>query len=346
MSAEHAVRGGVGLPPLPAYALALLLLAAVLLTAFACGKFPVAPGDLLRAIAARLSGGDAGLPAAVETVIWNIRLPRILAAVLVGAALSAAGAAYQGMFRNPLVSPDILGVAAGAGFGATLGIFLGWPLTAVQGAAFLGGLLAVGTVYGVSGLVRRHDPVLVLVLAGVAVSTLLGAGISLFKLLADPYTQLTAIVFWLLGSLNGVGLDDLASTAPLVLLGLLPMALLRWRVNLLTLSDEEASALGVDVGRLRLILIASATLATAAVVSITGIIGWVGLIIPHAARFLVGPEFSRLLPAALLLGAGFVVAADTLARTATGIELPLGIVTAVVGAPCFLFLLARSGRAE
>ncbi len=346
MSTQHAARGSAGLPPLPAYALAFLLLAAILLTAFACGKFPVAPDELLRAIAARLSGVDAGLPASVETVIWNIRLPRILAAVLVGAALSTAGAAYQGMFRNPLVSPDILGVAAGAGFGATLGIFLGWPLTLVQGAAFLSGLLAVGTVYGISGLVRRHDPVLVLVLAGVAVSTLLGAGISLFKLLADPYTQLTAIVFWMLGSLNGVSIDDLVSTAPLVLLGLLPMVLLRWRVNLLTLSDEEASALGVDVGRLRLVLIASATLATAAVVSITGIIGWVGLIIPHAARFLVGPEFSRLLPAVLLLGAGFVVAADTLARTATGIELPLGIVTAVVGAPCFLFLLARSGRTE
>lgn len=334
------------LPRLPAYALALALLGAVLVAAFAFGKFPVAPGDLLRSVAARLGGGDAGLPPAVETVIWNIRLPRIAAGMLVGAALAAAGAAYQGMFRNPLVSPDILGVSSGAGFGATVGIYLGWPLAAVQGAAFLCGLAAVGAVYAISGLVRRHDPVLVLVLAGVAVSTLLGAGISLFKIMADPYTQLTAIVFWLLGSLNGINALDLASAAPLVGLGLAPMLLLRWRVNLLSLSDEEAAALGVDVVRLRLVLIAAATLATAAVVSVAGVIGWVGLVVPHAARFLVGPDFSRLLPAALLLGAGFVVGADTLARTMAGIELPLGIVTALIGAPFFLYLLARSGRAE
>ncbi|WP_353236464.1 iron ABC transporter permease [Diaphorobacter ruginosibacter] len=335
------------LPPFPAFAAAGLAVLAIVVAAFAVGKYPVSPADLLRSVWARMTGADAQLPQAVEIVIWNIRLPRIMAGIFVGAALAAAGAAYQNMFRNPLVSPDILGVSAGAGFGATLGIFLGWPLEAIQVIAFACGLAAVGAVYGVSALVRRHDPILVLVLAGIAVGTLLNAGVSLFKLLSDPSSQqLSTIVFWLLGSLNGISSRDLASAAPLVLIGLAPMALLRWRVNLLSLPDEEAAALGLEVTRLRLALIVAATLATAAVVSIAGIVGWVGLIIPHAARFLVGPSFSRLLPASLLLGAGFIVAADTLARTLVVIELPLGIVTAIIGAPFFLYLLARNGKEQ
>jgi len=326
--------------------LACALLLAVLLVAFALGKYPISPLELMRAIVARLTGASSGLPPAVETVVWNIRLPRVAAGLLVGAALAAAGAAYQGMFRNPLVSPDILGVSAGAGLGAVLGIYLGLPLAAVQALAFSGGLLAVGAVVGVAGLVRRHDPVLVLVLAGVAVGALLGAGISLIKLLADPTTQLPSITFWLLGALNAVTPGDLAVTAPIVLLGLVPMALLRWRMNLLSLADEEAQALGISVARLRLMLVAAATLTTAAAVSLTGIIGWIGLVVPHVARLLVGPNFARLLPASLLLGGGFLVATDTLARTVASIELPLGILTALVGAPFFLFLLARAGRDE
>lgn len=325
---------------------ALALLVAVVVLAFALGKFPVPPGDLWRAVAARWTGADSGLPPAVETVVWSIRLPRVAAGLLVGAALAAAGAAYQGMFRNPLVSPDILGVSAGAGLGAVAAIYFGLPLVAVQGLAFVGGLLAVGVVLAVASLVRRHDPVLVLVLAGVAVGALLGAGISLIKILADPMAQLPTITFWLLGGLNAVTSADLLATAPALLAGVIPMALLRWRINLLGLPDEEALALGVAVGRLRLVLVAAATLATAAAVSLTGIIGWVGLVVPHVARLLVGPEFSRLLPASLLLGGGFLVVADTLARTVAMIEVPLGILTALVGAPFFLFLLARTGARE
>lgn len=334
------------LRPAAAWLAASAALAAVLVAAFAVGKFPVAPGDLLRSLAGRLLGAGSGLPAAVDTVVWNIRLPRVAAGIVVGAVLAAAGAAYQGMFRNPLVSPDILGVSAGAGLGAVVAIYLGLPIAAVQALAFAGGLLAVGAVLAVAGLVRRHDPVLVLVLAGVAVGALLGAGISLIKILADPMAQLPTITFWLLGGLNAVTPADLAATAPALLAGLVPMALLRWRINLLGLPDEEALALGVAVGRLRLVLVAAATLATAAAVSLTGIIGWVGLVVPHVARLLVGPEFSRLLPASLLLGGGFLVAADTLARTVAPIEVPLGILTALVGAPFFLFLLARSGGRE
>lgn len=320
------------------------LLLAMLLLAFSVGQFPVRPAELLHAIGWQLFGiGEPSSPA-LHAALWHIRLPRVLAAVLIGAVLSAAGAAYQAMFRNPLVSPDILGVSAGAGLGASLALFLGLQMLLVQGIAFAGGLAAVGLVCLVAALVRRHDPVLILVLAGVAVSALLGAGISLLKLLADPYTQLPSITFWLLGGLNAVVMDDLKVTAPLLLIGLLPLVLLRWRVNLLGLGDEEASALGVAVTPLRWTLIAAATLCTAAAVSLAGIIGWVGLVVPHIARLLVGADFRRLLPASLLLGASFLLASDTLARTLAPIELPLGILTAFVGVPCFLLVLARSER--
>ncbi len=328
------------------WSLAVAMLVVVLFVAFAVGKFPVAPTDLWQSVQARLLGTASGLPPAVDTVVWNIRMPRVLAGLLVGAALAAAGAVYQGMFRNPLVSPDILGVSAGAGLGAVIGIFIGLPLALVQVLAFAGGLLAVGAVLAVSALVRRQDPVLVLVLTGVAVGSLLGGGISLLKLLADSSTQLPTITFWLLGALNAVSPRDLAATAPALLAGLVPMALLRWRVNLLSLADEEALALGVPVTRLRLVLVAAATLSTAAAVSLTGIIGWVGLVVPHVARLWVGPEFSRLLPASLLLGGGFLVATDTLARTLAPIELPLGVLTAFVGVPFFIWVLARAGGRE
>ena len=324
-----------GLHPL---ALILPLVLAVMI-ALVSGAYPLALGDAMTALFAGPAGGDeAGI------VVWKLRMPRILAGLLVGMALSVAGAAYQGMFRNPLVSPDILGVSAGAGAGASIAILLGLPIFAVQAAAFTGGLLAVGSVYAVASRIQYRDPVLVLVLAGVAVGTLFGAAISLAKVLADPSAELASITFWLLGGLNAVNIDDLAVVAPLMLCGLLPMWLLRWRINLLTLSDDESSTMGIDVVRLRLALIACATLMTAAAVSVAGIIGWVGLVVPHAARLLVGPEFSRLLPATALLGGAFLVAADTLARSASSIELPLGILTALAGAPVFLWLLARSGR--
>jgi iron complex transport system permease protein len=333
------MRGG-GLLRLGVPLLALLLL---FVASFALGKFPVAPHDLLAVLWAKLTGSASGVPPAVETVVWQIRLPRIAAAVLIGAALAAAGATYQGLFRNPLVSPDILGVAAGAGLGAVLGIFLSRSVVVVQGLAFIGGLAAVFAVYLVGAAMRGRDPMLVLVLAGVAMGTLLGSAISLVKVFADPYSQLPAITFWLLGSLTAITLADLKPILPLILLGLLPLYLLRWRMNLMSLGDEEARALGVETRRLRIVFIAAATLITAASVSVSGIIGWIGLIIPHAARLLAGPEFSRLLPAAMLLGAGYLLAIDTLARTMATIEIPIGILTAFIGAPVFLWLLA-SGR--
>src|SRR5688572_579681 len=320
---------------------ALLLLVFV---AFAVGRFPVAAGDLASLLWAQLTGAEPGLDPTIQTVVLKIRGPRVVAAVLIGAALAAAGAAYQNMFRNPLVSPDILGVSAGAAVGAVLGIFLSLNVIMVQSLASAFGLGAVGLVYVTANAVRGHDPLLVLVLAGVVVGSLLGACVALMKYLADPYNQLPAITFWLLGSLASATPDDVWSTLPLMLVGLAPMWLLRWRINLLSLDDDEARALGVETGRMRFVVIAAATLMTSAAVAISGVIGWIGLVIPHFARLLVGPDFSRLLPTSVLLGAAFLLAVDTLARTVARIEIPLGVLTAFVGTPLFLWQLATAKR--
>jgi iron complex transport system permease protein len=313
-------------------------LGVLVVLAFAVGRYPVTVGELW----AVLSGQDAA--ANVETVVMQVRGPRVVAALLVGAALAAAGTAYQGMFRNPLVSPDILGVSTGAALGAVLGIFLDGNILLVQLLAFSGGLGAVALVYGVGSRMRGHDPLLALVLTGVVIGTLLGSAIALMKYLADPYNQLPAITFWLLGSLAAIAPGDLWVAVPLALLGLAPMLLLRWRMNLLALPDDEARALGVDTRRLRTLIVACATLMTASVVAISGIIGWVGLLVPHAARLLVGPDFGRLLPLAMLMGAGFMLAVDTLCRTLATIEVPPGVLTALIGTPFFLWLFAVARR--
>jgi iron complex transport system permease protein len=317
-----------------------VLLIVVIVIAAGIGPYRIAPLDILTSIL-RSGKGDRG---AVDTVLFNIRLPRVAAAGFVGAALAAAGAAYQSLFRNPLVSPDILGVSTGAGLGAVTGILLGLPVVMIQTLGFAGGLLTVTLVAALARSLRVGGDVLVLVLAGIVVGALAGAAISLVKVLADPYDQLPAITFWLLGSLAGVKANDVAATVPVVVLGLAPLILLRWRIGVLSLGDDEARALGVEVGQLRVMVIAAATLVTASVVAISGVIGWVGLMIPHMARLLVGPRFDRLLPASILLGAAFMIGVDTLARSAARIEIPLGVLTAVIGGPVFVWLLARSRR--
>ncbi|MBN9438734.1 iron ABC transporter permease [Bosea sp. (in: a-proteobacteria)] len=328
--------------PLRGNLIALGLLGLAVIGAFALGRFPVGPGDIIGSIWAWLSGRPSDLPPQVETVIWNIRGPRVLAAILCGAALAVAGAAFQGLFRNPLVSPDILGASSGAALGAVIGIYLSLGLLAIQLAAFVGGLVAVGAVYAVGSTIRRGDPVLVLVLTGVVVGSLLGAGIGLIKYWADPYNQLPAITFWLLGSLAGTARPDLLPLLGPVLVGTGVLLALRWRMNVMSLPEEEARALGLATGPLRIAIVAAATLVTAASVAAAGIIGWVGLVVPHLARFLVGPDFSRLLPTAAILGAGYLLAIDTLARTAAPVETPLGILTAVIGTPFFIWLLASA----
>lgn len=319
-------------------------LAGIVAVAFSTGRYPIAFPDLLRVVWGWLGGAPHGLDPVIETVMLQIRGPRVMAALLVGAALAAAGAAYQNLFRNPLVSPDILGVSAGAAVGAVLGMFLSLSTMTIQFMAFAGGLAAVAMVYMVARTVRDHDPLLVLVLAGVVLGSLLGACVALMKYLADPYNQLPAITFWLLGGLAAVDPRDLWMTAPLLLAGLLPLWLLRWRINILSLDDEEARALGVETGRIRLAVIIGATLMTSAAVAISGVIGWIGLVIPHFARLLTGPDFSRLLPVSVLLGAGFLVAVDTLARTIASIEVPLGVLTAFIGTPLFLWQLMAAKR--
>lgn len=323
-----------------------LLFAAVLL-AFGVGRFPVAPADVLRVLGDALGLGGAAVPDNVRNVVLHIRGPRIVAALAVGAALALAGATFQGLFRNPLVSPDILGASAGAALGAVLGIFFALPLVGIQAAAFAGGLLAVGAVVLVGSAVQaadRGDPVLVLLLTGLVLGALVGAGIGLVKVLADPYDQLPAMTFWLLGSLSGATARDLGPLLLPVLVGAGTLLALRHRLDALSLPDEEARALGLPTTALRLALIAAATLVTAASVALAGIVGWVGLVVPHLARFLVGPSFPRLLPVAALIGGGFLLLIDTLARTMAAVEVPLGLLTALVGTPFFIALLRRARR--
>ena len=322
-------------------ALVLLLLIAA---AIALGPYRLAAGELLAFLIAKVTGAVSPLPAPAETVILQIRLPRVLAATAVGAALAASGAAYQSLFRNPLVSPDILGVSAGAAFGTVVGIFLSLPVLAIEAASFVGGLMAVTIVYGIAVAIRGRDAVLVLVLAGVVIGALFGAGVGLLKYLADPYNQLPAITFWLLGSLAATNPRDLTSLLPAVAIGLVPLALLRWRIDVMTLGDEEATALGLDTRVLRIVVIAAATLMTSAAVAASGIIGWVGLVVPHLARLTVGPAFTRLLPVSVLFGAGYLLAVDTVARTLGAVELPLGVLTAALGTPVFLWLLGFGRR--
>jgi iron complex transport system permease protein len=324
----------------PGFAIAVAVLIAGLLLALTVGRYPVGLGDLLSVLYAKATGHRADVVPAVESVILQVRSPRVIAAMLVGAALAVAGTAFQGLFRNPLVSPDILGASSGAALGAVTGIYLSLGVFAIQLVAFVGGLIAVAIVYVIGASVRSRDPILVLVLTGVVVGSLFGAGVGLVKYLADPYNQLPAMTFWLLGSLSATGIADLLPLFGPVALGAAVLIALRWRMNVMSLPEEEARALGVATGPLRIAIVAAATLVTSASVATAGIIGWVGLVVPHLARSLVGPDFARLLPAAAILGGGYLLLIDTLARTMAQVEIPLGILTAVIGTPFFIWLLA------
>lgn len=319
----------------------ILALVSMVLLALGTGSFPLSFADVLGLLAERLGGPASELPAAAGTVLWQVRAPRVLAAVIVGAGLAASGVALQAVFRNPLAAPDLLGVSAGAALGAVLGIFLGWAVWAIQGAAFAGGLLAVAIVHAIGSALPLRDRTLSLVLAGIAVGSMLGALVALIKTLADPYTQLPAITFWLLGSLASIGAAELLGLAVFGIAGLLPLFLMRWRADALMLADDEVRALGIRLPRLRFALIVGATLVTAATVAAAGIIGWIGLVVPHAARLLVGASFARLLPVAMLLGALLMLAIDTLGRSVGEAELPPGVLTALIGAPALFLLMMR-----
>jgi len=318
----------------------IVLLAMVILFSLCIGRYPLSVNDLLKYIfTGRFT--DESLP----TVLQNVRLPRILGAIIVGGSLSIAGAAYQGLFRNPMVSPDILGVSSGAGFGASLAIVLSLPLLGVQTMAFAFGLIAVMIALLVGRLIgKNHDKILMLVLAGMVTGAIFNALISLMKYLADSDSKLPDITFWLMGSLAGITMEELKVVLPIVLLGILPILLLSWRLNVLSFGDEEAKTLGINTTQLRIIIISCASLITASVVCVSGLIGWVGLIIPHFARFLVGPNHKVMLPTAFLSGSIFMLVIDDVARSASSLEIPLGILISLIGAPLFLVFLARSTK--
>jgi iron complex transport system permease protein len=329
---------------LPGLLIALGVLALGLLVAFTVGRYPVTLAELSEVLVSRLMGRNAAVPPAVENVVLLVRGPRVVAAVLVGGALAVAGTAFQGLFRNPLVSPDILGASSGAALGAVLGIYFSLGVIGIEGLAFAGGLVAVAAVYVIGSLLHSRDPILVLVLTGVVVGALLGAGVGLVKYLADPYNQLPAMTFWLLGSLAATTVADLLPLTGPVAVGTIVLIALRWRLNVMSLPEDEARALGLATVPFRIAIVAAATLVTSASVATSGIIGWVGLVVPHLARALVGPDFPRLIPTAALLGGGYLLFIDTLARTAAPVEIPLGILTAVIGTPFFIWLLAGMQR--
>jgi iron complex transport system permease protein len=336
-TADVPSRDARGLATLVAFGLALFVVVA--LVAIASGQYPLTPAQVAQGLWRGLAHHRP--PALADDVLWQIRLPRIALASLVGVALGAAGAAFQHLFRNPLVAPDTLGVSSGAALGAVLAIFAGAGAFVAGVSAFVAGIVAVLLVTLLAARIRAHDRMLTLVLIGVVVASLCGAAISLVKFLADPYNQLPTITFWLMGSLAAASWPQVASVAPVIVVGIAVLAALSWRVNLLALPEDEARALGTNVARLRATVIAAATLTTAASVAVCGVIGWVGLVVPHMARLVAGPEFSRLLPVAALFGAIFMLAIDTIARAATPIDMPPGVLTAFVGTPLFLVLLAR-----
>lgn len=315
---------------------------AMLLGSLLLGRYALSPGQLLHMLWTKVTGGAADWPLSDDKVVFAVRLPRVAAAALVGAALAVSGAAYQGMFRNPMVSPDILGASTGAGFGAAVAILLGAGYFGISAAAFCCGLLAVAAAWLVSRL-SKADQAVALILAGMMISSLFSAGTSFVKLVADTQQQLPAITYWLMGSLSSIKDKDVVFLAIPVTLGMIPLFFLRWRMNLLTLGEEEAQSMGVNTRRLRGAVIVCATLLTSASVAVSGMIGWVGLVIPHFCRMLFGYDYRRLIPAGALFGASFLLAVDDIARLVTTGELPLGILTAFVGAPLFLYLIVTGG---
>jgi iron complex transport system permease protein len=321
--------------------IALLLTAMVL--ALSLGRYPLPPGEVLRYFLSLLGVNllDGERLALMHNLVVDIRLPRVLAAVLVGASLSVSGAAYQAVFRNPLVSPALLGVLAGAACGAALGLIFSLPWWQVQVLAFVGGLLAVVVGVGVAGLFGGGGGVVMLVLGGIISGGLFTSVLSLIKYMADPLNQLPAIVYWLMGSLGMATLKDMAWVALPMGAGVVLLASLGRALDALSMGDDEARALGVSVTAVRYGVIATATLISALTVSIAGMIGWVGLIVPHIARLLVGPCNSRLLPVSALLGGVFLLLADGVSRNAATTEIPIGIITELLGIPLFLLVLHR-----
>lgn len=330
------------------YAIKFIVLIAVFIAAIlvsvVLGRYSLTIEEFLKVIWSKMPFVDMERTweVAAEKVLFEIRLPRIEAAILIGAALSMAGVCYQGMFRNPLVSPDILGASTGAGFGAALAILLGAGYFAISTSAFIFGMAAVALAYVVSRLSRTNET-LAMILGGMVISSLFSAGTSFIKLVADTDDELPAITYWLMGQLSSIKQEDLLFIIVPMAIGMIPLFLVRWRLNLLTIEEETSKSVGINITLLRLVVVVSATLLTASAVSVSGMIGWVGLVIPHFCRMIFGYDYRRLIPATALFGAAFLLIVDDIARLATTAEIPIGILTSFVGAPLFIYLLLTTG---
>lgn len=330
---------------IPVIIILIMLLITAFLLSFTLGRYAISLSQLISIFIGKILGLPATWPETIETVLFQVRIPRIFAAMLIGAALATAGATYQGLFKNPMVSPDILGASAGAGFGAALAILMSLDIVGIQISAFIIGIAAVVLTYTISSVIEKgNNAVLILVLTGMVVSTLFSSFISLTKYVADPESKLPAITFWLMGGLSSIRINDTLVLLIPVMLGIIPLFLLRWKLNVLSFGEEEAQALGINTGKIRLVIIICSTLLTASAVSIGGIIGWIGLIIPHIARLVVGPNYKVLLPASMLIGSTFLLLVDDIARSAFVMEIPLGILTSLIGAPFFIYLLIKGRR--
>lgn len=321
--------------------MAAALLAAVVFS-FSLGRYPISPAELFGIVCSKVFPIEPYWVPNMETILFNVRLPRILLSCMVGCSLSAAGAAYQGIFQNPMASPDILGATKGSAFGASLAIIAGMGTRVTMVSAFLFGMVTVALVWLVSSRAKGKR-VMSLILAGIVVSSIFEAGTSYLKLVADPNEALPKITYWLMGSLSGAKMDAVVFACVPMLAGLLVLFLLRWQLGVLTMGDEEARAMGVNAKAVRLIVILAATLITAAGVAVCGAIGWVGLVIPHLCRKLVGSNYRYLMPASMVLGALFLLIVDNISRNLYATELPIGILTAFVGAPFFLYLMMKGG---
>lgn len=313
------------------------VLAVTSIAAICIGAYFIPPGEVFRNIVS-IFNTAAEKSGVSNTIIWDIRLTRIILAIAVGMALASSGAVYQGVFRNPLIEPYILGVSSGAAFGAALAIMFKFPFS-LQFLAFVFGFLAVFLTYSLSRI-NGQTPLVTLILSGVIIGSLFSAMVSIFQYISSE-EQLRKLVFWLMGGLYNATWSDVRTVVPLILLGFIIIWFNSWKLNVLSLGEEEAKTLGVNTERTKLILMIASTLITSISVSVAGIIGWVGLMIPHAARLMVGPDHRYLLPLSAILGAIFMVVCDTVARTLSTGEIPIGIVTSILGAPYLIYMLRK-----
>jgi iron complex transport system permease protein len=321
----------------------IFITSAVFLISLAIGRFSIEVKDIIRVMLGQTSSNSKN----IQAILLNVRIPRTIGALLVGMALACSGAAYQSTFQNPMASPNILGAASGAACGASIGILLNFSDLAVQLISFIFGILAVFLTYTISKIVGKgRSTIILLLLIGIVISALFAAIISITKYFADVDNQLPAITFWLMGGLTNVKLKDLKLVVPIILLGVAILNYIRWDLNIMSFGDDEGMAMGIDVNVKRIIIIALSTFVSSAAISISGLVGWVGIIIPHSARMISGSNYKDMLPIATLMGGIYLMVIDDIARNAFAVEIPLGILTAIIGAPFFIYLLFKCNYFE